>query len=48
MATDAISEAFAGEKKRLASDRQPEIDELHRQLEQVIAERDWLKKSPRI
>ena len=44
VAPDAISEAFAGEKKRLASDRQPEIDELHRQLGQVIAERDWLKK----
>lgn len=46
MATEAITQAFVSEKQRAAQDRQPEIDELHRQLGQVIAERDWLKKSP--
>lgn len=44
LATDAIMQAFVGEKQRAAQDRQQEIDELHRQLGQVIAERDWLKK----
>jgi transposase len=43
LATDGIAQAFAGGKK-LMQDRQQEIDELHRQLGQVIAERDWLKK----
>lgn len=43
-ALEAIGEAFASQKKRLSEDRQAEIDELHRQLGQVIAERDWLKK----
>jgi transposase len=44
VATDAIMRAFVGEKHRAAQDRQHEIDELHRQLGQAIAERDWLKK----
>jgi transposase len=44
LAADAMMQAFAGEKHRAAQDRQHEIDELHRQLGQVIAERDWLKK----
>jgi transposase len=44
LATDAITHAFVSEKQRAAQDRQHEIDELHRQLGQVIAERDWLKK----
>lgn len=44
LATDAIMQVFVGEKQRAAQDRQQEIDELHRQLGQVIAERDWLKK----
>ncbi len=43
-AMDAISQAFMSENKLKQQDRQPEIDELHRQLGQVIAERDWLKK----
>ncbi len=43
-AMDAISQAFTSETKLKQQDRQPEIDELHRQLGQVIAERDWLKK----
>ncbi len=44
LATDAISQAFVSGRKRTAENRQGEIDELHRQLGQVIAERDWLKK----
>ncbi len=44
LAMDAISQAFTSETKLKQQDRQPEIDELHRQLGQVIAGRDWLKK----
>jgi transposase len=44
LAMDGISQAFTSEAKLKQQDRQPEIDELHRQLGQVIAERDWLKK----
>lgn len=40
----AIPAAFKGRHEREQQDRQAEIDELHRQLGQVIAERDWLKK----
>lgn len=40
----AIPSAFKGQQAREQQDRQAEIDELHRQLGQVIAERDWLKK----
>lgn len=43
-AMDAISQVFISEKQQKQQDRQHEIDELHRQLGQVIAERDWLKK----
>lgn len=43
-ATEAILQVFAGGKKRAERDLQQEIDELHRQLGQVISERDWLKK----
>jgi transposase len=40
----AIPAAFSGNKGP-ADDHQPaEIDELHRQIGQLIAERDWLKK----
>jgi transposase len=44
LAMDAISQVFVDGKRRERPDRQAEIDELHRQLGQVIAERDWLKK----
>lgn len=40
----AIPAVFKGKAEREQQDRQAEIDELHRQLGQVIAERDWLKK----
>ena len=35
---------FAGGGQPALSDRQSEIDELHRQLGLLTAERDWLKK----
>lgn len=40
----AIPLAFSKKRERLQQDAQAEVDELHRQLGQVIAERDWLKK----
>lgn len=40
----AIPSAFQGKQEPARQDRQVEIDELHRQLGQVVAERDWLKK----
>ncbi len=43
-ALEAIPQAFSSQSSRQAQDRQAEIDKLHRQLGQVIAERDWLKK----
>lgn len=39
-----IPEAFSGKKEKARDDRQQDIDELHRQIGQLIAERDWLKK----
>ena len=40
----AIPEAFSSQREKAQANQQGEIDELHRQLGQVIAERDWLKK----
>jgi transposase len=40
----AIPAVFSGHKTRTETGHQAQIDELHRQLGQVIAERDWLKK----
>jgi transposase len=39
-----IPEAFTGKKEKAQDNRQQDIDELHRQIGQLIAERDWLKK----
>jgi len=39
-----IPEAFSGRKEKVQEHHQQDIDELHRQLGQLIAERDWLKK----
>jgi transposase len=39
-----IPEAFSGRKEKVQENHQQDIDELHRQLGQLIAERDWLKK----
>ena len=43
-ALSMIPQAFSGQASRVQQDRAAEVDELHRQLGQVIAERDWLKK----
>ena len=43
-ALEAIPEAFNGKKEKVRDDQQHNIDELHRQIGQLIAERDWLKK----
>lgn len=43
-----IPQAFSRQSARTQQDRAAEIDELHRQLEQVIAEQNWLKKSPAV
>ena len=40
----AIPEAFSGKRVREREGQQGEIDELHRQIGQLIAEREWLKK----
>lgn len=39
-----IPEAFSGKKECVRDNQQKDIDELHRQIGQLIAERDWLKK----
>lgn len=43
-ALEAIPDAFNGKKEKAKEDQQQSIDELHRQIGQLIAERDWLKK----
>lgn len=40
----AIPEAFSNKRGKAAEAQQAEIDALHRQLGQLIAERAWLKK----
>ncbi len=40
----AIPEAFSGKKEKARDNQQQDIDELHRQIGQLIAERDWVKK----
>jgi len=40
----AIPEAFSRKKGKDQAHQQAETDELHRQIGQLIAERDWLKK----
>jgi len=39
-----IPGAFSGKQQKAQESQQHEIDELHRQIGQLIAERDWLKK----
>jgi len=48
LALAAIPEAFACKKENSQQNQQKEIDELHRQIGQLVAERDWLKKSSSI
>jgi transposase len=43
-AMGAILEAFSSKRVKEQENQQGEIDELHRQIGQLIAERDWLKK----
>jgi len=43
---DIIPEALLHKKATQQENKQAEIDEPHRQIGQLIAERDWFKKSP--
>jgi transposase len=43
-----LPEAFSGKKERVQDNQQKDIDELHRQIGQLVAERDWLKKKSSI
>ena len=38
------SRGTTGRKEKVEEDHQQDIDELHRQIGQLIAGRDWLKK----
>jgi len=38
----AIPAAFSGQKVKAQESQQAEIDELHRQIGQLVAERDWV------
>jgi len=44
LALAAIPETFSSQKEKGQQSQQAEIDELHRQIGQLVAERDWLKK----
>ena len=44
LAQTAIPEVFKTKQAKSGANQQPQIDELHRQIGQLIAERDWLKK----
>jgi len=44
-ALEAIPKAFSSKKDKEQKNQQAEIDELHRQLGELVAQRDWLKKS---
>ena len=44
LAMNSISEALSYRSEKQQTNRQAEIDELHRQIGQLTAERDWLKK----
>lgn len=48
-ALDAIPAALGrGGDGKAARDQSAEIDELHRQIGQLVAERDWLKKKSKL
>ena len=40
----AIPAAFSGKREKAQAGQQGEVDELHRQIGRLVAERDWLKK----
>ena len=44
LALAAIPTAFSSQQEKGQQSQQAEIDELHRQIGQLVAERDWLKK----
>jgi transposase len=44
LALAAIPAAFSSQQAKGQESQQAEIDELHRQIGQLVAERDWLKK----
>lgn len=44
LALATIPEAFSRQKEKGQQSQPAEIDELHRQIGQRVAERDWLKK----
>ncbi len=45
-ALEGIETAFSNKGKQKDKAKDATINELHRQLGQVIAERDWLRKKP--
>lgn len=48
-ALEAIPAAFSNKREREQRHQQSEIDELHRQIGQLVAEKEWLqKKSTRL
>ena len=46
LASEHMLAGLPGIKEKTEENHQQDIDELHRQIGQLIAERDWLKKSP--
>ncbi len=44
-ALSIIPEDFSGKSEKEQENQQGKIDELHRQIGQLVAERDWLKKN---
>lgn len=48
LALSAITDAFSTKKDKNQQDQQGLIDELHRQIGELTAERNWLKKSSSI
>ena len=48
LALSAITEVFSTKKDKKQQDQQGVIDELHRQIGELTAERNWLKKSSSI
>ncbi len=43
-ALQAIPETFSNKQSKALDNQHVEADELHRQIGQLVAERDWLKK----
>ena len=43
---DRHPEAFFGKRDKELEDWQGEVDELHRQIRRLIAEREWFNTSP--